>query len=112
MTSAGGLHEFCWRDAMDVVVRWRQLSEPNDQVSTDTSTIKCHAEECNNQDVHHQSPATKSAGFMGMHLFLRWRTIALLNCIAATDCGVVQVLQALPAVTLGGDPLSGQIPKI
>ena len=34
-TSAGGFHEFCWRDAMDVVVRWRQLSEPNDQVSTD-----------------------------------------------------------------------------
>lgn len=31
-TSAGGFHEFCWRDAMDVVVRWRQLSEPNDQV--------------------------------------------------------------------------------
>eukprot|EP00891_Asterochloris_glomerata_P001301 jgi/Astpho2/1301/fgenesh1_pg.00024_%23_11_t len=30
-TSAGGFHEFCWRDAMDVVVRWRQLSEPNDQ---------------------------------------------------------------------------------
>ena len=37
MTSAGGVHEFCWRDAMDVVVRWRQLSEPNDQVSTDRS---------------------------------------------------------------------------
>ena len=76
-----------------------------------SALIKCHAEECNNQDVHHQSPATKSAGFIGMHLLLRWRTIALLNCIAATDFGVVQVLQALPAVTLGGDPLSGHIPK-
>ena len=21
-----------WRDAMDVIVRWRQLAEPNDQV--------------------------------------------------------------------------------
>ncbi len=26
------VHEFGWRDAMDVVVKWRQLSEPNDQV--------------------------------------------------------------------------------
>ena len=25
-------HEFGWRDAMDIVVKWRQLSEPNDQV--------------------------------------------------------------------------------
>lgn len=24
-------HAFGWRDAMDIVVRWRQLSEPNDQ---------------------------------------------------------------------------------
>ena len=25
-------HRFGWRDAMDIVVKWRQLSEPNDQV--------------------------------------------------------------------------------
>ncbi|KAK9791186.1 hypothetical protein WJX73_002593 [Symbiochloris irregularis] len=25
-------HPFGWRDAMDIVVKWRQLSEPNDQV--------------------------------------------------------------------------------
>ena len=25
-------HAFGWRDAMDVLVKWRQLSEPNDQV--------------------------------------------------------------------------------
>lgn len=24
-------HPFGWRDAMDIVVKWRQLSEPNDQ---------------------------------------------------------------------------------
>ena len=24
---------FGWRDAMDIIVKWRQLSEPNDQVS-------------------------------------------------------------------------------
>ena len=24
-------HDFGWRDAMDVLVKWRQLSEPNDQ---------------------------------------------------------------------------------
>lgn len=28
----GGKHAFGWRDAMDVVVRWRQVGEPNDQV--------------------------------------------------------------------------------
>ena len=28
-----GQHEFSWRDAMDIPVRWRQISEPNDQVS-------------------------------------------------------------------------------
>ena len=28
-----GQHEFSWRDAMDIPVRWRQLSEPNDQVN-------------------------------------------------------------------------------
>lgn len=27
-----GQHAFSWRDAMDIPVRWRQLSEPNDQV--------------------------------------------------------------------------------
>ena len=26
-------HPFGWRDAMDIIVKWRQLSEPNDQVS-------------------------------------------------------------------------------
>ena len=30
--SASGSHLFGWRDAMDLLVRWRQLSEPNDQV--------------------------------------------------------------------------------
>ncbi len=24
-------HPFGWRDAMDIIVKWRQLSEPNDQ---------------------------------------------------------------------------------
>lgn len=27
-----GTHYFHWRDAMDIIVKWRQLSEPNDQV--------------------------------------------------------------------------------
>jgi hypothetical protein len=27
-----GLHAFGWRDAMDIIVRWRQVGEPNDQV--------------------------------------------------------------------------------
>ena len=26
-------HPFDWRDAMDIIVKWRQLSEPNDQVT-------------------------------------------------------------------------------
>ena len=26
-------HTFRWRDAMDIIVKWRQLAEPNDQVS-------------------------------------------------------------------------------
>lgn len=30
--SRSGRHEMGWRDAMDVIVRWRQLAEPNDQV--------------------------------------------------------------------------------
>lgn len=29
---APGSHAYGWRDAMDVIVRWRQLAEPNDQV--------------------------------------------------------------------------------
>jgi tetratricopeptide (TPR) repeat protein len=29
---ASGRHLFGWRDAMDIVVKWRQLAEPNDQV--------------------------------------------------------------------------------
>lgn len=28
-----GSHPFGWRDTMDIIVRWRQLAEPNDQVS-------------------------------------------------------------------------------
>jgi hypothetical protein len=28
-----GRHLFGWRDAMDIVVKWRQLAEPNDQAS-------------------------------------------------------------------------------
>lgn len=32
---ASGRHQFGWRDAMDIVVKWRQLSEPNDQVCMD-----------------------------------------------------------------------------
>lgn len=27
-----GRREFSWREAMDIIVKWRQLSEPNDQV--------------------------------------------------------------------------------
>jgi len=27
-----GQHPFHWRDAMDILVKWRQLAEPNDQV--------------------------------------------------------------------------------
>ena len=34
-----GRHEFSWRDAMDIPVRWRQLSEPNDQVSSPVVAI-------------------------------------------------------------------------
>ncbi|KAI3429879.1 hypothetical protein D9Q98_010190 [Chlorella vulgaris] len=30
--SRSGQHPLGWRDAMDVIVRWRQLAEPNDQV--------------------------------------------------------------------------------
>jgi len=29
---AHGRHTFGWRDAMDILVKWRQLAEPNDQV--------------------------------------------------------------------------------
>ncbi len=31
-SGAQGQHPFGWRDAMDIVVKWRQLAEPNDQV--------------------------------------------------------------------------------
>jgi hypothetical protein len=31
-SGCSGRHQFGWRDAMDIVVKWRQLSEPNDQV--------------------------------------------------------------------------------
>lgn len=31
-----GSHPFGWRDAMDLLVKWRQLAEPNDQVSEDS----------------------------------------------------------------------------
>lgn len=36
-----GQHEFSWRDAMDIPVRWRQLSEPNDQVCSVKSYSSC-----------------------------------------------------------------------
>jgi tetratricopeptide (TPR) repeat protein len=29
---ASGRHQFGWRDLMDIVVKWRQVAEPNDQV--------------------------------------------------------------------------------
>ena len=32
-------HLYGWRDAMDIIVRWRQLSEPNDQVSVHMTTV-------------------------------------------------------------------------
>ena len=28
-------HPFRWRDAMDIIVKWRQLAEPNDQVHSE-----------------------------------------------------------------------------
>ncbi len=31
-SSSKEAHPFGWRDAMDIIVKWRQLSEPNDQV--------------------------------------------------------------------------------
>ena len=31
-------HLFGWRDAMDIIVKWRQLSEPNDQASVIAAT--------------------------------------------------------------------------
>ena len=33
-------HEFGWRDAMDIVVKWRQFSEPNDQVYQNAATVR------------------------------------------------------------------------
>ena len=35
-----GTHRFHWRDAMDIIVKWRQLSEPNDQVTRSLSHIR------------------------------------------------------------------------
>jgi len=32
LAGVSGSHPFAWRDAMDTVVKWRQLAEPNDQV--------------------------------------------------------------------------------
>lgn len=32
-------HLFGWRDAMDIIVKWRQLSEPNDQVSISVDAL-------------------------------------------------------------------------
>lgn len=31
-SGVSGSHPFGWRDAMDLLVKWRQLAEPNDQV--------------------------------------------------------------------------------
>ena len=31
-SSSKETHPFGWRNAMDIIVKWRQLSEPNDQV--------------------------------------------------------------------------------
>eukprot|EP01025_Chloroclados_australasicus_P065321 TRINITY_DN8909_c0_g1_i1.p1 TRINITY_DN8909_c0_g1~~TRINITY_DN8909_c0_g1_i1.p1 ORF type:complete len:560 (-),score=86.15 TRINITY_DN8909_c0_g1_i1:448-2106(-) len=31
-TKKGSKQEFGWRDAMDIIVKWRQIAEPNDQV--------------------------------------------------------------------------------
>ena len=30
-SGVSGSHAFDWRDAMDLLVKWRQLAEPNDQ---------------------------------------------------------------------------------
>jgi hypothetical protein len=35
MEGLSGHHPFGWRDAMDIIVKWRQLCEPNDQVRLD-----------------------------------------------------------------------------
>ena len=34
-------HTFGWRDAMDIIVKWRQLSEPNDQVARPQASLRC-----------------------------------------------------------------------
>lgn len=41
-------HSFGWRDAMDIIVKWRQLSEPNDQVHPPSCSGPMHnaAETC------------------------------------------------------------------
>ena len=33
-------HLFGWRDAMDIIVKWRQMAEPNDQVDPSRPTPK------------------------------------------------------------------------
>lgn len=38
---SSGEHRFHWRDAMDILVKWRQLSEPNDQVTRCKETLEC-----------------------------------------------------------------------
>jgi hypothetical protein len=53
-SGSAGAHTFGWRDAMDIIVKWRQLSEPNDQAREVASEAlnarfmrsrKCHAED-------------------------------------------------------------------
>lgn len=49
-----GQHEFSWRDAMDIPVRWRQISEPNDQVSQHNN--------------HHNKPHRMSRSKIHLHM--------------------------------------------
>lgn len=35
-----GRHAFAWRDAMDTVVRWRQIAEPNDQARVPAASAR------------------------------------------------------------------------
>ena len=44
-----GSHPFGWRDAMDLLVKWRQLAEPNDQArkfSIDGVIRSCQVTAC------------------------------------------------------------------
>ena len=41
---ASGRHQFGWRDAMDIVVKWRQLAEPADQVNREVMCWCCAGE--------------------------------------------------------------------